>query len=101
MYVLLAGNEQLETIKKAWGEDDIFFNLITEDGNNNLMVKIDKPFGKGKPVRAVEDDRVFDSVKEAAYNYDVTPMAIIKSIQEQRKCRGKTFEYVAKKETLL
>lgn len=99
MYTLMmVTKEQLEIIGETWKEKKNVFNLITEDGEYSLMVKINKAFGKGKAVRVVEDDKTFDSVKEAAYNYDVSEMAIILSIQEKRKCQGRTFEYVERKE---
>lgn len=99
MYTLLmVTKEQLRIIGQTWKEKKNIFNLITEDGEYSLMVKINKPFRKGKAVKAVEDDKLFDSVKEAAYNYDVSEMAIIKSIQGKRKCQGRTFEYVERKE---
>lgn len=99
MYTLMmVTKEQLEIIRQTWKEKKNVFNMITEDGEYSLMVKINKAFGKGKAVRVVEDDKIFDSVKEAAYNYDVSEMAIILSIQEKRKCQGRTFEYVETKE---
>lgn len=99
MYTLLmVTKEQLRIIGKTWKEKKNVFNLVTEDGEYSLMVKINKSFRKGRAVRMVEDDKIFDSVKEAAYNYDVSEMAIIKSIQEKRKCQGRTFEYVERKE---
>lgn len=104
MYTLMmVTREQLKIIGQAWKEKKTIFNLMTEDGEYSLMVKINKPFRKGRAVRVVEDDKTFDSLKEAAYNYDVSEMAIIKSIQEKRKCQGRTFEYVKgkEKETLL
>ncbi len=88
MHIIQVSKEVLEEIKKEG-----VFHLITKDGNDTLVVKIEKRFGKGRRVRVVETGEVFDSVLETAYNYNVTASAIVQAIKEKRKCKGVSFEY--------
>lgn len=86
MHIIQVSKEVLEEIKKEG-----VFHLITKDGNDTLVVKIEKR--KGRRVRVVETGEVFDSVLETAYNYNVTASAIVQAIKEKRKCKGVSFEY--------
>lgn len=83
----------IETIRETLAMGENHFKFITADGSEVLECRINERFQKGRKVRCSEDDKVFNSVTEAADYYNCAPSQIRISVKNKYRCRGKHFHY--------
>jgi hypothetical protein len=73
------------------GENKVLFT--NEDGTFSERLILQKESSKGRPVRCVELDRIFPSIREAAQFCECTPANVRQAIRLKCACKGFHFHY--------
>jgi hypothetical protein len=73
------------------GDNKILFT--NEDGTFSESYVLTSDTQKGKPVRCVELDKIFPSVREAARFCECNPSNVVQAIKLKCACKGYHFHY--------
>lgn len=93
MRVIMVTDDFIKKLKENMSTGYVDFMFVTADGNNFIQCKVRDRFTKGRKVRCSEDNEIFKSKKEAAYNYSCSEYEITKAIDNFSICKGRHFHY--------